>query len=116
MKKIVKSSILIALLFIAACSDNNNVVDDVFANTTSGGVLRTIQVVSADIAVGEPNAEFNVIVEVQDAKDGALSDKIDVYARFNDNNNAGANNKIKSNRLICRPSGLAIEGLKELDI
>ncbi len=93
MKKIVKSSILIALIFIAACSDNNNVVDDVFANTTSGGVLRTIQVVSADIAVGEPNAEFNVIVEVQDAKDGALSDKIDVYARFTDNNNAGANDR-----------------------
>jgi hypothetical protein len=90
MKKIIKSSILIALLFIAACSDNNNVVDDVFANTTSGGVLRNVNL--NNIIFDNDNISttaFDIDVEVQDSRFGDLTEKIEVMVSFEDKNDTG---------------------------
>lgn len=75
---------LVAFTF-NACDDGNAVVDEVYANTTSGIVLRTISVLSDELPIGTDDAFFGVEVEMQDEENGALVESLEVYLSFNDN-------------------------------
>lgn len=95
MKKLINSvSLLLIALALFSCSEGDNTIDTVFNNTViGGGTLRTIPpITSPTIALGDPNAKFEVTVEVQDAKNGTDTEKIDVYASFKDNFVADGNN------------------------
>lgn len=78
------SKIAVLLLFLG-CSDSDNSIDGILDETTSGGVLRTIELISSEIALGDQNASFSVILEAQDNKNGDLLEKVEVYASFKDN-------------------------------
>ncbi|MCR9227093.1 MAG: hypothetical protein NXH90_06730 [Flavobacteriaceae bacterium] len=80
-------AIVFALVGFAfnACEDGDKVVDEVFANTTSGIVLRTVNIESDELPIGDSDGFFAVEVEMQDEEDGALVESLDVYVGFNDN-------------------------------
>jgi len=88
-----KSTLFTIVLLFFACSDTDNlVIDNVTDNTTSGGILRTLEE-STDLPIGLPDSAVHLLLEIQDAEDGNLSDKINVYASFTDIVNAGTNNR-----------------------
>lgn len=95
MKKLINSArLLLIALTLFSCSEGDNIIDSVLSDTViGGGTLRTITpITSPTIALGNANAKFEVTVEIQDPKNGADTDKIDVYASFKDNFPADGNN------------------------
>lgn len=88
--KIINKSLLAAALALVgftfnSCDDGDAVVDEVFANTTSGIVLRTVNVESDELPIGQSDSYFAVEVEMQDEEDGALVESLDVFVSFKDN-------------------------------
>lgn len=75
---------LVAFTF-NACDDGNAVVDEVYANTTSGVVLRTVNIISDELPIGQTDSFFGVELEMQDVENGALVDNLEVYVSFVDN-------------------------------
>lgn len=84
MKNIIK--ILVSLLIILSfnsCKQSDNVIDTVFAFET-GAVLRTIDVVSNTLNSSNDASSWEVVVEEQDAQDGALLKSVGVYVSIRD--------------------------------
>src|SRR5690606_608034 len=93
MKKIFFKSTLFSLVFLLfACSDTEKTIDQVFDDTTNGGILRTLES-NLDLPIGLPDTGVELLLEVQDAEDGDLSDFIEVYASFNHVTGGGAHNR-----------------------
>jgi hypothetical protein len=93
MKKIFFKSTLFSLAFLLfACSDTEKLVDQAFDDTTQGGILRTLES-SLDLPIGLTDTGVELLLEVQDAEDGDLSDFIEVYASFVHITGGGANNR-----------------------
>ncbi len=93
MKNIFLKSTLFSLVFLLfACSDTDVLIDQVFDDTTTGGILRTLER-NTDIEYNDPNTVLSYLLEIQDAEDGNLSDRVEVYASFVDNENNGENNR-----------------------
>lgn len=78
------ASMLVAFTF-NACDDGNAVVDEVYANTTFGLVLRTVNIISDELPIGQTDSFFGVELEMQDVENGALVDNLEVYVSFVDN-------------------------------
>lgn len=115
MKKIFKSlSILILTVLVFSCTEGDNPIDTVLNGVTSGAALRTVQITSPAIALGDPTGKFEVKLEVQDAQNGAATDKIDVYASFKDNNIADGNNTKVEKIIKSIPSTSFVAGTREL--
>lgn len=116
MKKIFKSlSIVILTVLVFSCTEGDNPIDKVLNDTViGGGTLRTIKVVSPAIALGDATGKFQVTIEVQDAQNGAATDKIDVYASFKDNNIADGNNTKAEKIIKSIPSTSFVAGTREL--
>lgn len=86
MKKIVfYTSLFFILLTSGGCGDSDNSIDTILDDTTSGAVLRTIDLISSEVALGNDDASFTVILEAQDRLNGGLMEKVEVYASFKDN-------------------------------
>lgn len=88
MKKHIKKLLLLSLVtagFIA-CESSNKAIDDVFAETTRGAVLRSTTP-SADVAAqsfnfNDPESLYSVTFEVEDNAEGALLQDVGVYTLF----------------------------------
>ena len=87
MKNIFKIFGLTAVLAVAftSCTGEDNTIDTVVADVTSGAVLRGITLISNEIPVGIEDATFSIELEEQDAQEGALLESVDVYVTFADN-------------------------------
>lgn len=89
MKIIYRSLLAIVVALVGftfnSCEDSNAVIDQVFDNTTSGIVLRTVTIISNELPIGQEGAQFAVEVEMQDEENGALVEDLDVYISFRDN-------------------------------
>lgn len=72
-------------LLTISCEDSNTVVDQVVDGTERGAVLRTANLVSNELPIGDASAGFSVELEVQDEENGALVSSVDVYVGFRDN-------------------------------
>lgn len=81
-KKIKLSIVLILVLLIGSCSKDDKIIDDTFDGITNGAILRIIDVVSGDMALGDSAARFEVVLEEQDNQNGDLFKQIDVYTSF----------------------------------
>ena len=84
-KSLLATALALAGLTFNSCEDGDKVVDDIFDNTTSGIVLRTVNVESDELPIGQSDGFFAVELEMQDEEDGALVESLDVYVSFNDN-------------------------------
>lgn len=97
MKKIFKNLSILSLFLVAlSCSEADNEVDSVFAGTTAGGVLRTIEINgtavqtgvvfnSAPITYGAETTPFELVLEAQDNKNGTLLERVDVSLAYVNN-------------------------------
>ena len=86
-----------ALLF-AACSDGEEVFDEIRANEERGAVLRTFQTISSqvlfdsntnELVAGE---EFAVVIQEQDQQNGDLLSSVEVYVGFQDETDGATDN------------------------
>lgn len=116
MKKIINSlCVLIFSIFLISCSEGENPIDYVLENTTNGGgSLRTIKVDNPSIAVGDPNAKFQVTLEVQDKNKGQDTERIDVYIKFTDNSTGNGSNPKTEVLLKSIPASAFTVGTREL--
>ncbi|GGD88032.1 hypothetical protein [Planktosalinus lacus] len=93
MKNIFLKSTLFSLVFLFfACSDTDVITDQVFEDTTTGGILRTLES-TTDLPIGLADTGVELLLEVQDEEDGDLSDFIEVYASFRHITGGGANDR-----------------------
>lgn len=73
-----------AALLLSACSEGDTVFDDIIDNERRGAVLRTVDVISDELPIGEASSFFGVTLEVQDQGDGLLTEFVEVYIGFRD--------------------------------
>lgn len=83
--KITMSILAGAALLFSACSDGDTVFDDIIANETRGGVLRTVEILSDEIPIGQNDSSFGVTLEVQTKDNGSRAEFVEVYLGFRDN-------------------------------
>lgn len=72
-------------LLATSCEDSDQPVDQVVAGTERGAVLRTANLISNELPIGDASAGFSVELEIQDQENGALVDQVEVYVGFRDN-------------------------------
>ncbi len=77
--------ICILAIFFTACEDSDQVVDGIVDNVERGAVLRTIEVVSNEIPIGNDESNFAVDLEIQDTENGTLVQSVEVWLGFRDN-------------------------------
>ncbi|NQV77664.1 MAG: hypothetical protein HQ490_04840 [Lutibacter sp.] len=101
MKKIINKFLILALAFssVISCKDPDNAIYDVFDGLEHGAILRTLEVTSANYNISDLNSKFEVIIEEQDEKSGALLSSVNVYINYTDNYDDGVNNS-KAEALI----------------
>lgn len=87
MKINIKNIALVALtsVFITSCEDSDKIIDDILETTERGAVLRTIDVFGQDYDRFDTSSSFGFTIEEQDVEEGALLEKVDVFANFVDN-------------------------------
>jgi len=74
-----------AALLATSCDDGDAVVDQITAETTRGAILRTVDLISNELPIGDDTGNFSVELEIQDSEDGNLVDEVEVYVGFRDN-------------------------------
>ena len=91
MKKLKYIFILTIISCLTGCSESERPIDEVFAGTTSGGVLRTVEVNNATFDFNDPTVEWSIVVEAQDAQEGELLSEVEVYvSHFRDAERLGS--------------------------
>ncbi|MEP2240061.1 MAG: hypothetical protein ABJI22_16960 [Maribacter sp.] len=91
--KILGAIIGVSSLLITSCDDGDKVIDEVFAETTRGAVLRTIE--SGGVFDRfDTSTTFGFTFEEQDYEDGDLLEKVDLYISFDDNTEANGDSAV----------------------
>ncbi|MEM8927855.1 MAG: hypothetical protein AAGC45_06610 [Bacteroidota bacterium] len=75
---------IVGVLF-AACEDGNQEFDIIQEDVERGAILRTVNIISNEIPIGEADSTFAVELEVQDQENGGLVESIEVWIAFEDN-------------------------------
>jgi len=85
MKKLFKLFGLLAVtaLTVTSCTEEDNVIDQVFDGVSNGAVLRGV-VVENELPVGVAGSRFVLDIEEQDNQDGALLESMDVFVSYTD--------------------------------
>lgn len=68
------------LAFAWGCSDGDRIVDEIFDETTSGGILRTLSTNTGTFDFNDPSQAWSITVEAQDEENGDLLESVNVYA------------------------------------
>ncbi|MEX0273858.1 MAG: hypothetical protein AB3N16_05725 [Flavobacteriaceae bacterium] len=98
-----KLSLLIcgmALVF-TACEESDKVFDEIVDAETRGAILRTINVISDEIAIGSTDGNFAAELEVQSEENGSLVESVEVYAKFNDNSIADGGADLSTDEVLA---------------
>jgi len=85
MKKVLyKIMFLASILVLGSCEEVDNAIYDVQEGVTRGAAIRTLEIVSANYNVFDPQSTFEIVVEEQDEDFGGLLESINVYASYDD--------------------------------
>ncbi|NND88335.1 MAG: hypothetical protein HKM28_03710 [Flavobacteriaceae bacterium] len=86
--------LLVALMALSfqSCTEEDNTIDQVFADVSSGAVLRTIEVLENSIPINiegsnvsiPEGAGLSAVLEMQDAQGGDLLSSVEVFVSFTD--------------------------------
>ncbi|MGV6830878.1 MAG: hypothetical protein ACWA5P_04835 [bacterium] len=113
MKNRIKFSLLALLIAVGfnSCTERDNVIDDVLDGVTNGAVLRTINVFSAEYALGSEGPTWGIEIEEQDVEDGDLLQSVNVYVSFVDESEGTTSNEvlyqtINADEFVDGPFGL----------
>ena len=74
----------IVLLF-TACEEGDEIFDQIRGAEQRGAILRTVNIISDEIPIGQSDSFFGVDLEVQDQQMGGLLGSLEAYVAFNDN-------------------------------
>ncbi|GAB4515800.1 MAG: hypothetical protein Tsb004_25060 [Allomuricauda sp.] len=74
-----------AALLATSCEDPDVVIDEVTAGTERGAVLRTVNLISNELPIGNDDSNFAVELEIQDSENGDLVSSVEIYLGFRDN-------------------------------
>ncbi|MET1258249.1 hypothetical protein ABV409_02860 [Flagellimonas sp. DF-77] len=89
MKRIIKNILgvasLASLLIFTACEDGDTVFDTIIDAEQRGAILRTVNLVSNELPIGDASGNFTVELEVQDQANGNNVSSVEVYVGFRDN-------------------------------
>lgn len=77
-------AVLILIATVNSCTTRDTVVDEVLDGVENGAVLRTIQIIDAEYAIGSVDPNWSIEIEEQDVEDGALLDNVQVYVSWTD--------------------------------
>ncbi|NQY07386.1 MAG: hypothetical protein HRT68_14630, partial [Flavobacteriaceae bacterium] len=78
--------LVFSILLIQSCSKDDKIIDQIFDDVTNGAVLRTLNTPITDIVMGATtNQVLSIDLEEQDAQNGGLFERVDVYWTFTDN-------------------------------
>jgi hypothetical protein len=83
--KLIMTALAGSALLFTACQEGDNPIDFINENETRGAVLRTIEVFSPELPIGDPDGFFGLEAEMQTQEDGNNVDFVEVYVAFNDN-------------------------------
>jgi len=89
MKRYIKNLMILSLATTGflACESSNKTIDDVFAETTRGAVFRSTTpgsvIAAQEFSFSDPSASVTTTFEVEDNKEGALLQDVQVYSAFN---------------------------------
>jgi hypothetical protein len=97
---------MVGLLF-TACSDADNVIDQIIEGETRGSALRTIEVTENTIEYDVPTSTllsggFSATVEVQDQESGNLLSALEVYLGYSDNTSDRGNSTIGDTEVLVQ--------------
>lgn len=82
---------------LGGCSESDVTVDEVFDNTTSGAVLRTLSTNNGTFNFNDPSVDWSITVEAQDEEDGDLLSEVAVYvSQFRDGTRVGSEALVKT--------------------
>lgn len=109
MKNLFKSAVLglgVVAMTFNSCSDDDNVIDQVFDGVTNGAVLRALNDTADNdpIIIGAGNT-YTIQIEEQDVQDGGLMDFVNVYVRFNDRTILGEDSASGAGTDFSTPAG-----------
>ncbi len=72
------------VLLFSACEEGDKVFDQIVEAEQRGAVLRTVNLVSNELPIGQSDGAFSVELEIQDQENGTLVNGVEVYVGFND--------------------------------
>lgn len=76
---------IFVIVFAVSCEDGNEIFDQIQAEVKRGAVLRTVELISNELPIGDASARFAVTIEEQDQEGGDLLQQVDVFIGFRDN-------------------------------
>jgi hypothetical protein len=93
MRKIIKKIVLIILAVSTfSCSDTNNAIYDVFDGVEYGAIIRTLNTGNQNFNLFDLSSSWDITIETQDEKFGALLSQVVVYVGYTDNKDDGNDN------------------------
>ena len=84
MKRILKQITLLFFVCIAFSCSEEKLIDDVFAQTERGLVLRTVGSIGVEFDINDTGSVWGVTLEAQDKEGGSLLSEVRVYAAYVD--------------------------------
>lgn len=94
MKKLSIYILALTSVFYTSCSTDDKIVIDVIDGITSGGILRTRDIISGSYNAFDNTSIFSVMIEEQDRENGALLSSVDVMISFTDTQDDGMDNNV----------------------
>ncbi len=84
----------LALATLFACESDDKIVDTVLAEVGTGAIIRTIDetndlVYNDETDAFDPGSSYALVLEEQDAENGALLQGVEIFVNFDDNNTEG---------------------------
>jgi len=83
--KLIMTALAGSALLFSGCQEGDNPIDFINDNETRGAVLRTIEIFSPELPIGDPDGFFGLEAEMQTQEDGNNVDFVEVYVAFSDN-------------------------------
>jgi len=85
LSRYIGKSIAIFLIVFTACEDGEEIFDQIRDAEQRGAILRTVDLVSNELPIGDPEGNFTVDLEIQDQQNGSLVSSVEVFVGFLDN-------------------------------
>ena len=83
--KLIMTALAGSALLFTGCQEGDTPFDEITDNETRGAILRTIEIFSPELPIGDAEGFFGLEAEMQTQEDGDNVDFVEVYVAFSDN-------------------------------
>ena len=111
---------MVGVLF-AACSEGDQVFDEIISAEKRGSIIRTVEVTQSEIEYDIPSESligggFSATVEVQDQENGNLLQSLDVYIGYNDKTSDKGDSSVGDTEVLVESFSLADGTIGPVDL